>query len=646
MFRFRSALCLILTLAVPAAAQMLEIATEPDWVEVLEIPADDPKLRAEVEDGEFYLLSDHQMRWVGDGKQSYGRTVAEVTDRAGLEGLATIQFDFDPEFEQIFLVRMRILRDGQEIDLKDQITTEVYRRETRLDEGIIDGTLTAVVQVPDLRVGDVLDYATILTRTPMVGAGERGGTSWLEWDTPVVLSQSVVNWPAGVPLELGPLPPEVTYAVTPLADGAQRHVWQRAGHLPPPDEEEVPYEEIEAALLRFSDTRDWTPLVRALGPHYTADYSLPAEWEAKVDAIAEAHATAEARAFAALRLVQDELRYVSLSVGAGGYFARTPAEVIAAGFGDCKDKSLLLRVMLTRLGVEAAVALTDLDGGYGLPQELPGLGAFDHMILRATLDGRAVWMDATGSHAGGSLGAAVELDYGYALPLTGQGTAALERMEVTSEGTWSQHAREEFAFSLFGVFLTVETRHLTGAADGARARWASTPVSQISRDFLEYYQNSYPGLVVLRPPEMTDDRDGNEVVVTERYFLPLEALNRNGLREDFFFGTENLVERYPKHLNGDRRLPFQVGGPWIARYEVEVKGAPIEFDPPDPVTLQNAAFRFAYSGEAREGGNMVLSWSFEPLVHAIPADQVQAVLDDARAVREASWYTWDLTDVE
>lgn len=52
-----------------------------------------------------------------------------------------------------------------------------------------------------------------------------------------------------------------------------------------------------------------------------------------MEAIALAHATPEARAFAALRLVQDELRYVSLSVGAGGYFARSPVEVIAARTG-------------------------------------------------------------------------------------------------------------------------------------------------------------------------------------------------------------------------------------------------------------------------------------------------------------------------
>ncbi|HMS95810.1 MAG TPA: DUF3857 domain-containing transglutaminase family protein [Tabrizicola sp.] len=640
----RLALCLLLALGAPARAQTLELAPEPDWVMATEIPADDPKLRAESEGGEFYLLSDHQMRWDGDEKQSYGRTVAEVTDRAGLESLATIQVDFDPEFESASLVRLQILRDGQVIDLMDRITPQVYRRETRLEEGIIDGTLTAVVQVPDLRVGDVLDHATLLARRPMVGAGERSGTSWLEWDTPVVLSQSTVIWPADKALELGPLPAEVSYDATPLADGTVRHVWRREGFLPKHFEEGVPSEIYESALLRFSDTRDWTPLVQALAPHYTADYPLPSSWEARVQDIADTHSTPEARAFAALRLVQDELRYVSLSVGAGGYFARSPEEVIAAGFGDCKDKSLLLRVMLDRLGVDAVVALTDLDAGHGLAQELPMVGVFDHMILRATLDGRAVWMDPTGTHQGGGLGTATELDYGYALPIAAEGTAALQRMEVSAEGAWAQATRENYLFTQFGLFLSVRTEFRAGSADSARSRWATNPVSRISRDYLDYYLERYPGLLVLRPPEMTDDREANVIVVTEAYFLPLAALDRNGLREEFTFGTENLVEPYPKHLPETRRMPFLISGPWVHRHEIDVRGAPIDFEPPEPVNLSNPAFDFRYSGTASTGGNMELSWWFFPKVHAIAASDVEAVLRDAEEVRNSTWIYWDIRE--
>lgn len=629
--------------ASPLLAQTLEIGVEPEWVEVLPLPPEDAALRAEVEGGQFFLLSDHQLRWEGDVRQSYARTVAEVTDRAGLEELATIQLDFDPEFEAARLVRLVVWRDGKEIDLKDRVQAQVFRRETRLEEGIIDGTLTAVLQVPDLRVGDVLDQATILTRRPMLATGERSGSSWLEWSTPVVLSRLALTWPKDQPLELGPLPSRVEHDVTSLDGGLQRHEWRREGHIPPLEEQEVPYEVIEDALVRFSSTRDWTDFTLALAPHYTRDYPLPPDWEAKVAGIAQTHATPEARAFAALRLVQDELRYVSLSVGAGGYFARLPDEVIGSGFGDCKDKSLLLRVILGRLGVEAAVALTDLDAGYGLPEELPMLGIFDHMVLRATLDGNAVWMDPTGSHEGGGLGTAAMPDYGYALALTGKGPAELERMEVTAEGNWAQEVREEFRFTRLGVFLQVKTLHRTGSANATRAHWATSPVSQISREFIAYYENRYPGLIEMRPPVMADDRATNELRVTEHYFLPRSALEDDDLRKEFAFATEGLVDRYPDRLKGPRRLPLLIAGPWVTTHVVEVIGGPIEFEPPEDVSIRNPAFDFTLEGEASEGGNMVLTWTFRPKVRSVPADAVEAVLSDVQTVRNATWYSWDLT---
>ncbi len=626
----------------PLGAQTLSLTKDPAWVDLVPIPEGTPALRAEVEGGQFYLLSDHQLRWEGEVKHSWNRVVAEVTDRAGLEELATIRLDFDPSHETVSLTRLQIHRGDQVIDLKDSVSPQIYRRETRLEEGIIDGTLTAVVQVPDLRVGDVLDQATLLESRPVVGGPEHSGSSWLEWSTPVVLSRTLLTWPKDRPLELGPLPDRVTYTTTDLGDGTLRHEWRREDHVPPPEEEGVPFEVIPDALLRFSDTRDWTPLTQALAPHYTRDYPLPPDWEARVDAIARDYATPDARAFAALRLVQDELRYVSLSVGAGGYFARTPEEVIAAGFGDCKDKSLLLRVILNRLGIAAAVALTDLDAGYGLPEELPTPYVFDHMILRATLDGRAVWMDPTGSHQAGGLGTATQPDYGYALAVT-DGPAALERMEVSQDGTWVQDVREDYVFSMFGVTLTVETRHRRGSADGARARWATTPVSQIGRDFLDYYESRYPGLTMTAPPRMQDDPEANLVTVTESYFLPAPALDRNGLRQDFAFAREGLTEAFPDRLTPPRRLPLYVGGPWVTSHEVRIRNAPIEFIAPDPVTISNPAFDFSLATEVSDGGNMTLRWRYAPKIRAVSVPQAEAIMADVAAVRDATWFSWDLS---
>jgi hypothetical protein len=629
--------------ALPLSAETMALAEDPPWVDIAPIPEGTPSLLAEVEGGQFFLLSDHQLNWDAEVKLSWKRVVAEVTDRAGLEELATIQIDFDPSHEGVSLTRLLIHRDGQVIDLKASVQPQVYRRETRLEEGIIDGTLTAVVQVPGLRVGDVLDQATMLETRPMVGGAERSGGSWLEWSTPVVLSRTLLTWPADRPLELGPhARPGDGFCPTDLGNGLTRHEWRRENHIPPIEEEGVPSGVFEDALLRFSDSRDWTPLVAALLPHYAADYPLPPDWQARVDQIARDHPTPEARAYAALRLVQDEIRYVSLSVGAGGYFARLPEEVVATGFGDCKDKSLLLRVLLDRLGVTAAVALTDLDEGYRLPEELPTPFVFDHMILRATLDGRTVWMDPTGSHQGGGLGTATQPDYGYALPIA-VGPASLERMEVTADGTWAQEVHEDYRFTFMGVFLTVTTRNQTGAADRVRARWASTPASQIGREYLDFYLDRYPGLTEAKPPIMTDDRAANRVVIEERYFLPFTALDENGLREDFVFAVPGLMGGYPAPEARPRRLPMVVGGPWSLVHRVTVQNAPIDFTPPEDLSISNLAFDFSLKGSARDGGAMELTWTYAPKVYEIAAGHVAKVLQDVQTVSDATWWSWDLT---
>lgn len=153
---------------------------EPEWVEVLPLlPVDEPK-QAQAQDGVHYILSDRQIRWEGKEQVSYARTVSKVTDRVGLERAATISFDYTPEFDRIVLTRLVIIRDGQEIDLRDTLHEEVLRREQRLDQGIIDGSLTAWMQIPDLRVGDVIDTSSLRIMKPLAPEGDRAVVSiWI-----------------------------------------------------------------------------------------------------------------------------------------------------------------------------------------------------------------------------------------------------------------------------------------------------------------------------------------------------------------------------------------------------------------------------------------------------------------------------------
>lgn len=144
-------------------------------------------------------------------------------------------------------------------------------------------------------------------------------------------------------------------------------------------------------------------------------------------------------------------------------------------------------------------------------------------------------------------------------------------------------------------------------------------------------------------PNMQDDREANQVTVTESYFLPYPALDRNGLRQDFAFAPEGMAETFPDRILAPRRLPLYVGGPWVVTHEVRVRNAPIEFIAPDPVTISNPAFDFSLAAKVSDGGNMVLHWSYAPKARAVPPDQAAAIIADARTLRDATWFSWDLS---
>ena len=101
----------------------------------------------------------------------------------------------------------------------------------------------------------------------------------------------------------------------------------------------------------------------------------------------------------ALELVQDKVRYLFNGMEEGNYVPQTPTQTWSVRYGDCKAKTLLLLAMLRELGIEAEAVLANSQLGDWLPRRLPTPGAFDHVIVRATIGGESLWLDGTGSGA-------------------------------------------------------------------------------------------------------------------------------------------------------------------------------------------------------------------------------------------------------
>lgn len=640
MLRFFSALLSLMLLSNPAQAGGFSRADLPAWTEDLPIPADIPAQIAQSPDGVYFPLADTQIRWQGETKITAYRTVTKVIKRAGLEATAAIHFDYEPDFDDLKLLRLNILRDGKTIALRDTVKEDTFRRETQLENGIIDGSLTVFLQVPDLRVGDALDVIWLLASDPAIKGSAPAVRELLEYSVPVAQTRVVVHWPKDQKLNVGSLPDRVIQTSTDETGGT-RLEYRRDGAMANIHEENTPFDNYPDAVLRISGDSDWMRFSSLLAGYYEVEYPLPPEMLSKLDALKSL--PKDQAAIAALRMVQDDIRYVSLSVGAGGIYARKPTEVITSGFGDCKDKALLFRTMLRYLGVDALVALTDLDQGWGLRRELQQSTVFDHAIVQVKLGGKTYWFDPTASDQGGDFSTAAPPDYGFALPLSPKGQAFLEPMPATAEQVWQVFVHETYSFNLLGLLLTVQTDYDGGAADWHRQNWANKTQQDISDNLFNYYADRYPGLTATRPATMTDDRATNHLIIKEYYFLPRSALYEPALLQDFSFVADDFTNTLPKATAKPRQTPMTTGGPMMDHYLIEISNAPTDFTAPEAVHLHNQAFNYDFTAEASAKGNMTLDWQYRRNGTIVPAKDAAAILSDAAIAQTNRSWTWDLT---
>ncbi|KVD93248.1 hypothetical protein WS63_06885 [Burkholderia stagnalis] len=70
------------------------------------------------------------------------------------------------------------------------------------------------------------------------------------------------------------------------------------------------------------------------------------------------------------------------------------AQIESNGYGDCKDLAVLLAAMLDASGIDARPALV-FRGADARPLLVPGIGAPNHAIVRAVVDGKTWWLDPT-----------------------------------------------------------------------------------------------------------------------------------------------------------------------------------------------------------------------------------------------------------
>ncbi|ESQ80266.1 DUF3857 domain-containing protein [Asticcacaulis sp. YBE204] len=372
------------------------------------------------------VLLNSQLSLDDDANRYYSEIVVQIQTPAGLDaGQKAVVWN--PQTQTVTINKLQIQRDGEVIDLlaKGQTFT-ILRRENNLETSMLDGVLTGVLQPEDVRVGDIISYAfTVCENDPIL----KGNAEALLYNAMPLTAERLymrAEWPKTKPVRYR-VSSDFADAKVALRKDRQSVVIDRTDAVVPKAPKFAPLRYRQFSQLHLSQFADWAAVSGLMAPHYGHDLPPASPLNAEVEKLRKLP-DQKAQAMAALRLVQDQVRYVFIGLNQGSYIPATPDETWARRFGDCKGKTVLLLALLKGLGIEAEAVLVSTVAGDGLNERLPGIGMFNHVLVRATIDGKTYWMDGTRS-GDRALDRLPVPDVSWGLPVKASG-ADLIRIEV------------------------------------------------------------------------------------------------------------------------------------------------------------------------------------------------------------------------
>ncbi len=490
----------------------------PAWVKSIPLDENATVPMEQIHGGVYYLLADRQTRVSGTDRQHFNRFAIKAVNDKGVEQAASIDIDFDPAYQRLQLHTLAVHRQGRVISQLATAPIRTLQREKELEALILDGRLTVSVLLQDVRVGDVVEYAYTVQGSRPEMRGHHFGAFDMQWRSPVHALHTRLLWPAERPIQFKNMNMDQP-ATESLQGGLRQFEWtaRAVPGLRVSDEAPVWYDPYP--FVQWSSFRDWGEVSQWAVPLYAVPPLPAGELSAEVDRIRRTHADAGDQVVAVLQFVQKNIRYLSVVIGAGSYTPSAPGVVLARRFGDCKDKTLLTLTMLKALGIEARAGLVNTRVREGVMQRIPSAAAFDHVLVRAQVNGQQHWIDPTSYPQTGPIHAISQPYFGHAL-IIDPATRDLEPMQQGDATQTTRKIRTEFdATQGIGKTATLTvTTELTGvSAEQLRNQLSGSNLEALQRDYLNFYGGYYPGIVSAGPMDVDDNTQTNVLTVVERY---------------------------------------------------------------------------------------------------------------------------------
>lgn len=629
LLRIVAALLFLLSLETVAVAAPLPrdvaLGPLPRWVTKPALHASAPPEHGGAsETGIVDVLIDDQLH-VTSTVEHYIHRVRQITSAAGVEDGAEIEVTFDPSNERFVLHGLHILRGSERIDASKTSTIRTFDSEDGREHQIYDGSRRVVLLLADLRPGDIVDFdASVVGANPVFGGRVTRHFS-LASGRPALRRRVRVLSPSSRTLSFRLANTNVA-ATTRTLGTESEWAWEQTDVPAFTSEDGEPSWYDARPSVNISELASWAEVAQWANELYERTPPPSPALNAKIAELRAAHPTAESRAEAAVRFVQDDIRYLGIDLGEHSHRPHSASTVFQQRFGDCKDKVMLLVTMLRALGIDVDPALVNTDLGAHIVDELPSPQAFDHVIARLRLNGREIWVDPTRTLERGPLGS-TDVPHGRGL-IASKDTTDLSVIPNAPPTQPTTVVRETLRVATNGsALLEVLSTYRGTAANDMRYTVSRKPRSKMNAANLEYYVKRFAGVEARGELVVEDDEAKNVLVIRELYAIPEPA--KNGTVSLWAFSLTSAAAA-PSVTHRDS--PLDLGPPTFLRHEIVIEGLAVAL--PHDVTLGDAALSFSLRSEPREGGGIV-TYDLRTRTDSISVADLSQHCDTLSSIRDA-----------
>ncbi|MDB5012442.1 MAG: hypothetical protein JWQ25_644, partial [Daejeonella sp.] len=612
---FNVLLCFIPFL-LSAQTPTIHSSEKPDWIVKPALSDYTPSVR-DIKNG--YFLSEKEQQYHLEKQAKYTRIIRGIVSDAGIQNGSEISVSFDPTYETLTFHQITVWRNKKPLNRLQLSKFKIIADEEDLSNFIYQGTYNAYLILDDIRKGDRIEYSYTISGENPIFKNKFANSLYLQEYEPVSHYYTCLIASPSRKLNFKYLNGAPKGKII-TQNNLLRYEWESSKLKAIEYEDDTPAWFYSCPTVQVSEYATWAEVAKWANEINPASANMGGEASVFVDGLKDKFKNDKQAQFrAAVKFVQNEVRYMGVENGEYSHRAGNPEKVFTQRYGDCKDKALLLVSLLRSLDIKANIALVNTTEKEHIQNHLPSPVSFDHAVVCATVNNKKVWIDATMQYQGG-VGANIYFpDYRKAL-IVGADTKELTNIPKSKTGVFTVFERFTMTDQNSPVELKVRTVYTHDGADDLRSSLASNSINEREKDYLKYYEKLYSKVKALDTIVVLDDPVKNEIVTIERYSIS------KFFKQDSISGTHK-ASFYSEYVNnilptiaGERKQPLWLNSSKAISHTITIVmpgGWSVDTENKD---IKTDEFKF-HSYYTSLNDTLTLSYDFEFLKDFVPASK-------------------------